>query len=141
MPLGGLGLRGVQLLEQRSLQFPGGGVDNKVPSPPWDWCDIVHLGVCVRVDTCKFKTTGFWLSVLYLRSCLICVHTYTQSFGSSNSRGALQRVLPVRSSPSPPSPLGGGGAGGGKFSRPGDRIGVSRAARMTCVGDVFVGLF
>jgi len=52
--LGGLGLRGVQLLKQRSLQFPGGGV-GKVSSPSWVWREIVHLGMCVCVDACKFK--------------------------------------------------------------------------------------
>ena len=54
VPLGGLGLRGVQLLKQRSL-LPGGGVGNKVSSPSWVWRDIVQLGMCVGVDACKFK--------------------------------------------------------------------------------------
>ena len=58
VPLGGLGLRGVQLLKQRSLRFLGGGVGNKVSSPSWVWRDIVHLGMCVCVDACKFKWQG-----------------------------------------------------------------------------------
>jgi len=46
------------------------------------------------------------MSFLYIRSYLICVHIYTQSFGSQNTEGTLQKVLPAWPSTSPPSPGG-----------------------------------
>jgi len=50
VPLGGLGLRRVQLLKQRSLQFPGGGVANR--SHPLLGSGVtLYIWVCVSVYT------------------------------------------------------------------------------------------
>ena len=53
-------------VETEESAVPRRRVGNKVSSPFWVWHDIVHLGVCVFADTCKFTRQGSgW--VLYIQ--------------------------------------------------------------------------
>ena len=44
--------------EESAVSRRGRGPTPQVTNPSWVWCDIVHLGVYVCVETYKFKWQG-----------------------------------------------------------------------------------